>query len=181
LNWIWKNNNTSLYLIGLTNFHATGNTMRRHLPPDIARFIGHATPQRDAVGESPCPVHRFQRRNDVFFLKTSAPPYAPTSYSVARETDVLRWLSGRLRVPELVCAAQHEGYEHMITRALPGAPLSPLMSNERAVVDHFHEALRQVQSVPVANCPFDSSASARLRELDYLPGQGLGNWTNYSN
>lgn len=150
-----------------------GDTMPLHLPPEISRFIGDATLQRDAVGESPCPVHKFQRGNDVFFLKTSAPQYAPTSYSVAREANVLRWLSGRLRVPELICVAQHEGYEHMITRAVPGVPLSSLMANERAVIDLFLEVLRQVQSVPVADCPFNSSASVRLRELDYLLGKDL--------
>jgi aminoglycoside phosphotransferase len=85
----------------------------------------------------------------------------------------LRWLSGRLRVPELICAEQNEGYEHMITRGVPGAPLSSLMANERAAIDLFLEALRQVQSVPAADCPFDASASARLRELDYLLGKDL--------
>ncbi|SFM73489.1 kanamycin kinase [Rugamonas rubra] len=144
-----------------------------HLPPEISRFIGDAPLRRDAVGESPCPVNRFQRGNDVFFLKTSAPQYAPTSYSVAREADVLRWLSGRLRVPELVCVARHEGYEHMITRTVPGVPLSLLVANDRAVSDLFLEAVRLVQSVPVADCPFDSSTSVRLRELDYLLGKDL--------
>lgn len=94
----------------------------------------------------------------MFFLRTSATPCSPTSYSVAREAEVLRWLSGRLRVPELICSAQHEGYEHMITRAVPGVPLFSLMENEAAMVDLFLEALRQLQSVAVADCPFDGSA-----------------------
>ncbi|PHV04409.1 aminoglycoside phosphotransferase [Janthinobacterium sp. BJB412] len=146
--------------------------MPRHLPAEISRFIGDAILHRDAVGESPCPSHRFQRGNDVFFLKTSATPYSPTSYSVAREAEVLRWLSGRLRVPELICTVRHEGYEHMITRAVPGVPLFSLMENEFAMVDLFLEALRQLQSVPVADCPFDASASVRLRQLEHPLGVG---------
>ncbi len=147
--------------------------MPLQLPPDISRFIGDAILQRDTSAESPCPGHRFHRGNDVFLLKTSATPNSSTSYSVTREADVLRWLSGRLRVPELICTAQHEGYEHMITRAVPGVPLFSLMENEAAMVELFLEALRQLQSVPVFDCPFDASASLRLRELDYPLGEGL--------
>jgi aminoglycoside phosphotransferase len=147
--------------------------MPLHLPPDISGFIGNAALQSDAVADAPCAAYKFRRGTDVFSLKASTPPSAPTGYSVAREADILRWLSGRLGVPELVRAAQHDGYEYMITRAVPGVPLFSLMENEDALVELFLEALRQMQSVAVSDCPFDASASMGRRGYDHLLGNDL--------
>ena len=143
------------------------------LPAAIARFVGDAVLLRDEVGESPCEVHRFHRGREVFFLKESPSVYAPTTYSVMREASVLQWLSGRLGVPEVVEAGQSGDGEYMITRAVPGVPLSSLIAAGRPVAGLFREALRQLQSVSIADCPFDSSVPVRLRELDYLMGKGL--------
>lgn len=85
----------------------------------------------------------------------------------------MQWLSGKLKVPEVVLTAQDEQQEYMITRAVPGVPLSSLVENKRPVLALFQEALRQVQAVPIADCPFDSGAAARLRELVFLLGHGL--------
>ncbi|OFA04193.1 APH(3') family aminoglycoside O-phosphotransferase [Duganella sp. HH101] len=143
------------------------------LPSAIAGFIGDAVLERDEIGESPCQVHRFRRGDEVFFLKTSPLVYASTTYSVMREAAVLQWLAGRVNVPEVVLAAPADDGECMITRAVPGVPLSSLIAEGRPVLELFREALRQLQSVSVADCPFDSGAAARLRELDYLVGKGL--------
>jgi len=142
------------------------------LPPAIAQFVDSAKLVRDTLGESPCQVHRFRKGTGVFFLKSSAAVYAPTTYSVQREAAVLRWLSGRLKVPEVVVTGETEEAEYMITRAVPGRPLSALKSDEVASL-MLQEALRQVQAVPIDSCPFDSRVAPRLQELDYLMACGL--------
>lgn len=143
------------------------------LPAAIARFVGDAVLSRDEVGESPCEVHRFHRGDEVFFLKMSPSVYAPTTYSAMREASVLQWLSGRLGVPEVVEAVRSGEGEYMITRAVPGVPLSSLIADGRPVDGLFREALRQLQSLSIADCPFDAGVPVRLRELDYLMGKGL--------
>lgn len=143
------------------------------LPRSIEHFIDGAALTRDRIGESPCEVHAFQRGNDRFFLKLSPAVYAPTTYSVMREARVLQWLDGKLSVPEVVACAAGDEHEFMITRAVPGKPLAALMEREPAVLQAFAEALRLLQAVPVAGCPFNSSAAVRLHELEYLVGQGL--------
>lgn len=143
------------------------------LPPAIARFIGDARLRRDEIGESTCAVHSFKRGNDLFYLKASPAVYAPTTYSVLREAGILDWLSGRLNVPEVVLTASGAGHEYMITRAVPGEPLSARIEAGRPVAGLFLEALRQLQSIPVAGCPFEGGAQFRLRELDYLLGKRL--------
>lgn len=143
------------------------------MPSAIKHFIGDAVLERDSIGESPCEVHRFRRANELYFLKTSPAIYADTTYSVLREASVVQWLSGKLRVPELILTAQDEEREYMITRAVPGVPLSALIKAKRPVLELCHEALRQIQSVSIADCPFDSGAAVRLRELEYLVSHGL--------
>nr|WP_315248543.1 APH(3') family aminoglycoside O-phosphotransferase [uncultured Duganella sp.] len=139
----------------------------------IKNFIGNAVLQRDEIGESPCQVHSFQRRSELYFLKTSPTIYAATTYSVLREAAVLRWLSGKVNVPEVMLTAQDEQQEYMITRAVPGVPLAQHLDNEPRAVALFQEALRQLQSIDITDCPFDSSAAVRLRELTFLLSEGL--------
>jgi kanamycin kinase len=139
----------------------------------IKSFIGNVILQRDEIGESPCQVYRFRRGDEVFFLKTSPSIYASTTYSVLREAAVVQWLSGKVRVPELVMTAHDERQEYMITRAVPGAPLADYLQDKQRTLALFKEALRQMQSIAIADCPFDSSAAVRLRELEFLVDQGL--------
>lgn len=143
------------------------------LPASIARFIGEEPLVRDTVGESPCQVYSFRRAGEVFFLKSSPAILASTTYSVLREARVLEWLAGRLNVPELVLVAQDRKHEFMITRRVPGAPLSERLGEPRLALELFQLALRQVQAVPEQDCPFDSGIAARLAELDYLLANGL--------
>ena len=72
----------------------------------------------------------------------------------------------------MVVAAASDEAEYMITRAVPGRPLSDLTSDRHAGL-MLQEALRRVQAVPIDDCPFDSSVAVRLRELDYLLARGL--------
>jgi aminoglycoside phosphotransferase len=146
--------------------------MSLRLPPAIAQFTQGTQWTRDKTGESPCDVHRVVKGRDVFFLKMSPAVYAPTTYSVKREAAVLHWLSRRLSVPEVVLTAETDEAEYMLVRAVPGKPLGSMTAHGR-VLDVFREALRQVQSVPLADCPFDSGVAMRLRELDYLLARGL--------
>lgn len=139
----------------------------------IKNFIGDAALRRDEIGESPCAVHSFRRGKELYFLKTSPAIYADTTYSVLREAAVLQWLAGRVNVPEVVLTARDERQEYMITRAVPGAPLAEYLDDEQRTLALFKEALRQMQSIAIADCPFDSSAAVRLRELEFLVSQGL--------
>lgn len=139
----------------------------------IKRFIADAVLHPDEIGESPCEVHSFERGKELYFLKTSPTIYAETTYSVLREADVLQWLSGKVNVPEVVMTAQDAQQEYMITRAVPGVPLAEYLKDEQRALALFQEALRQMQSIAIADCPFDSGAAVRLRELEFLINRGL--------
>lgn len=139
----------------------------------IKQFIRDAALHRDAIGESPCQVRSFRRGNELYFLKTSPAIYANTTYSVLREAAVLQWLSGKVNVPEVMLTAQDTQQEYMITRAVPGVPLAEHLDDEQRALALFQEALRQLQAIDITDCPFDSSAAVRLRELEFLVSEGL--------
>lgn len=143
------------------------------LPRAIAQFIGGNQLVTDEVGESPASVYAFTRGNERFFLKTCAAVYTPTTYSVLREARVLQWLNGRLNVPEVAVVAQNTAGEFMITRCVPGEPIQARCDDPDAMLALLREALRQLQAVPITDCPFDSSASERLNELEYLIAHDL--------
>ncbi|MCB2255045.1 aminoglycoside 3'-phosphotransferase [Pseudomonas chlororaphis] len=143
------------------------------LPSAIARFIGSNSLVADEVGESPADVYGFTRGNDRFFLKTCTALYAPTTYSVLREARVLQWLDGRLKVPEVAVVAESEAGEFMITRSVPGVPLQAHGGSQGSMVALLREALRQLQAVAIADCPFDSGVAVRLDELQYLIAHDL--------
>lgn len=137
--------------------------MALELPEPIARFLGKARLVANTVGESPCPVYRFKRGNDIFFLKMCSRLYTPTTFSVRREADVLAWLSGQLNVPEVVRVAESSEGEFMITRSVPGQPLYRRINDQQPVLHLFQEALAQLQAVPIATCPFEGGVSFRLK------------------
>ncbi|MFP3515426.1 APH(3') family aminoglycoside O-phosphotransferase [Pseudomonas sp. SIMBA_077] len=148
--------------------------MAIQLPQKIEHFLGNAALTRDEIGESPCDVYTFKRGNDRFFLKVCPVILAPTTYSVSREAQVLSWLSNRLNVPEIVAVANNAEGEFLITRCFKGEPLQALINEPSTLVTLFSEALHQLLAVPISDCPFDSSAKSRLKELDYLLAHGLG-------
>ncbi len=147
--------------------------MRMDLPVEIAHIVGDANLQEDTIGESPCSVHCFVHGKDRFYLKSSPAIYASTTYSVRREAAVLAWLAGRLHVPELLAVAERDGTEFMITRAVPGVPLSACIEAGKPAVGLFGEALRQLQGMAIHDCPFDARIKTRLHELDYLMAHNL--------
>ncbi|MBD2814796.1 aminoglycoside 3'-phosphotransferase [Xenorhabdus sp. Flor] len=143
------------------------------LPQNIDYFIGNSTLIPDEIGESPGSVYSFIRGNDRFFLKYSPVVYANTTYSVMREVSVLNWLNGRLNVPEVACVAENSEGEFMITRCIPGEPLYTRINAQQPVLELFREAVYQMQSVSIIDCPFDSGVNFRLQELEYLLNNDL--------
>lgn len=146
------------------------------LPPELPRearaLLDGADIARDRVGESPARVYRLRRRNDRLFLKLSHRRLSSTTYSVKREAGVIGWLKGRLPVPEVLLYSGNAAWECMVMRAVPGKPLSAFIGEGPRCVKVFAEAIKMLQSVPVADCPFDSRRAARLKELARLMRMG---------
>jgi kanamycin kinase len=103
--------------------------------------------------------------NELYFLKTSPAIYANTTYSVLREASRAKWLSGKLNVPEVILTAQDDSGIHDHPRR--AGRTRRMIGTKRARCPLFQKRCGR-QSVAIADCPFDSGAAVRLRELEFL-------------
>jgi kanamycin kinase len=84
---------------------------------------------------------------------------------LARECAGLRWLQGRLPVPQVVAFDQVEAADALLTAAVPGTNLARLAKSAHPdyVVEMLASALRAFHLVSAEDCPFEA----------YVPGESL--------
>ena len=130
------------------------------LPPDLDALVGPAEWQPVREGESGAAVYRLVAGAVVRYLKVT-PPEAGQA-----EAERLRWLRGRVPVPEVLYAAPDQEQHYLLLSAIPG--LMPFHDdldwppNER--ITFMAGALRRFHAL--AGCPFrfsydDQIAAAR--------------------
>lgn len=97
--------------------------------------------------------------------------HATQSSSLDAEVDRLRWLVGKVPVPEVVAYEQHEngagpcGY--LVTAAVKGKPTHELMMDEPfKVAKQMAEAAKLLHALPVDACPFDARLEQRFADAD---------------
>lgn len=71
--------------------------------------------ERDTIGRSGSAVYAYTRGSDVRYLKL-----APEGGEVAREVRMLRYLAGRLPVPEVIHCETADGQVALLMSAVPG-------------------------------------------------------------
>lgn len=138
-------------------------------PPELPAVLADAVAgyrwARDRVGESGGAVYRLHGNAGApdLFLKQG---HGAVADDVVDEMVRLRWLSGRVAVPELVRFLVDGDAAWLLTTALPGRTAWQCLDAEpdRAgeIVDALAGFLRELHAIPVASCPFDSGFAYRL-------------------
>jgi aminoglycoside phosphotransferase len=84
---------------------------------------------------------------------------------LARECAGLRWLEGRLPVPQVVAFDQVGAVDVLLMTAVPGTNLAARAKSRpsAAIVEMLASALRAFHSVTARDCPFEA----------YIPGKSL--------
>lgn len=95
------------------------------------------------------------------YLKRAA---GPNRDELRREGERLRWLAGRLAVPEVLAIAEGGGESYLLSTPVPGLAASDPAFAERVpeVVCRLAEGLRRIHALPVAACPFDARIDVKL-------------------
>lgn len=136
------------------------------VPAGFAADVAGYRWARDRVGESGGSIHRLYGKAGAgdLFLKHGEGMVAD---DVVAEMVRLRWLTGRVAVPELVRFEATADTAWLLTTALPGRTAWQILDADpgRAseTVDALADFLRELHAVPVAECPFDSGHGVRLR------------------
>lgn len=114
------------------------------------------------IGESGAAVVRVRDADGVSWIeKSGAEP------GIGEEAAVLRWCAGLLPVPRVI--ERSEGLLRM--SELPGVNLTEVSVEEAVAV--LAEALGQVHSVSIADCPFPANWDLRVRQAEERVRAGL--------
>ena len=112
------------------------------------------------IGKSKASVFRLTTRTGTMFLKTCA---IAENGGLSAETERLRWLAGRLRVPDVVSFAKADGREYLLVTGLAGVN-GVEAGHERPedVISELAQALKMLHAQPVEGCPFDQTVAAQI-------------------
>lgn len=123
---------------------------------------------KNTDGQSPAEVYRCRLQGKNVYLKTINNIFANTTYSVKREAGVMKWLHGRLNVPELLETRLRNDKEYLIMSELQGRHIDTYMNEPIEYISYMAAAIKKLQEIDISQCPFDSTVDVRLKELKYL-------------
>jgi aminoglycoside 3'-phosphotransferase II len=130
------------------------------VPAAIRPFVEGSHCEPVHIGKSAASVFRVRTRAGTLFLKTCA---AADADGLQAEVERLRWLAGRLPVPDVVSFAKDDDGEYLLLTSLPG--LNGIEAGRERPADvtiGLAQALKKLHAHPVAGCPFDQTVTAQI-------------------
>lgn len=129
--------------------------MNKPFPPTIAALLGDASFRTDSTGKSRAQVLLF----DDYVLKIR-----PAESHETSDVAVLRWLHGRLPVPEVAAHEVLDGEDWLLMTRLRGQMLCnpAVMTRPALLLDCLAEALHALWQVDVSDCPFHRTLTDEL-------------------
>ena len=117
------------------------------MPESIAGILGDASGQADRLGKSAADVFLY----DDYVLKVR-----PAGGWDTVDTRILRWLAGKLPVPEVAAHEIQDGTDWLLMTRIRGKMLCDpdVMGKPALLLDCMAEALHMLWAVPVEDCPF---------------------------
>ena len=139
---------------------------RKTFPDDLRQQIVDATWERITEGESGADVFRLTAHTQTRYLKMT-PHDVP--FAVRADMERLRWLHGKLPVPEVLHYAEDATRQYLLMSALPGTfPLhDDLDWTAQERIDFLAAAARQLHALPITDCPFSARIEEQLAAVRY--------------
>ena len=135
-----------------------------NFPASIASLVGSGPYREENIGMSGAGVLLFED----YVLKIR-----PEGGPDTGDTEVLRWLHGRLPVPEVAAHEIRDGKDWLLMTRIRGKMLSDssVMENTGLLLDCMAEALHALWAVPVSECPFDRTDCPARAEQAFRSGR----------
>ncbi len=145
------------------------------LPAPLRRVLPAARWEAVLGGQSGAQVWRSSR----FMLKVAA--RAGLERPLHAEALRLRWLAGRLPVPDALGYEVTPDSEFLATTRLPGVPLHhpDALVHPLRVTELLARALRELHALPVRDCPFNASLALTLRQARERLEAGMVDETDF--
>ena len=143
------------------------------LPSHVGRMVGGFEWTDSSGGYTQTSTYRLELQGQPSrFLKV-----APKSHwdELRSEKDKLKWLKGKLPVPDVLAFGEEHGTEFLLLSAIPGLEASSLPDGDSSpgVVRLLAAGLRMVHEVPIDRCPFDMSLQAELEMVRFNVANGF--------
>lgn len=139
------------------------------LPARWQRELRDCLVERVRRGMSGAQLFRFRHgRWGELYLKVAEPNGVADLRAEAERTQWL--MKAGASVPEVLWSSGRSGA--VLMTALPGTHPEQLRQPVAAIVEHLARGLRALHTIPVADCPFDETAAARLALARQMIAQG---------
>jgi len=149
------------------------NIFNINISDNLSNKLMEYTINKDEIGLSPAKVYKIENPNETLFLKYSQKIFKPTTYCVGRETNVINWLNGKINVPKIVFYENYQGNNFMLMTELKGKMIEECDLLPSSYINYMVKALKEIQSIDIKDCPFESNVTFRLSELKYLLDNNL--------
>ena len=130
-----------------------------NIPASIKRRIGFQKGALDDVGRSGAHVLMFED----MVLKIQ-----PDSNMAGNEHQMMRWLKGKLPVPEIIEEAFVDGTRFLLMSRIPGMHLCKpeILDDQVLLAELVAEGLRQLWAVDITGCPADRTLDQKFKEIE---------------
>ena len=131
-----------------------------HIPESIKKRIDLSKGILDRIGRSEAQVLMY----DDMVLKIQ-----PESNSAANEHTMLRWLQGRLPVPDIIEEANEDGMCYLLMSRVQGKHLctTEILDDQHLLAEVVAYGLKKLWSLDISDCPTDRSLEQKFREIDF--------------
>lgn len=143
------------------------------LPVSIQKITEGMPYEYDNHGESASSVILF----DKMVLKIER-----TSEQSDREYHILEWLAGKLTAPEVIAFERKDGFNYLLMTRLKGSMACENITADRIdfIVEALADGLKQLWSVDISDCCFDSTLDNRLKTAKYNIDNNLVNVDDFN-
>ena len=148
------------------------------LTSKIKEFLENAILTEIGIGCSDSQVIKIEKEGSIFYLKIADKGILTSEY------EKLKWLSGKIKVPEIIICETENNIEYLITKSLDGEMLCSefYLTNEnwKLGIPVLVECLKELYNVDIENCPFDVSLNYKLKLIKYNIDNNLIDTNNIS-
>lgn len=122
------------------------------LPQAIQQYTKGMMYEKNEVGRSNATLYYFSNKDKEYYLKIEK-----TNPVFEHEQNVMKWLKGRLPVPQVIAQCTESGYDYLLMTKVAGemAFSEQYLKNPSELVRLLAEAIKMLQSVNISDCPYD--------------------------
>lgn len=133
------------------------------MPNNIQVYIKDFLYEADTIGMSGAFTFKLSNDSLVYYLKAMP---RDTGISLVRESQVIKWLQGKLPIPQLIDFTVTDDMEYMLLSEIPGFyACHPSFSEDvPSIVKILAYGMRLMHSLPIDDCPLTHKLEKKLME-----------------